>query len=69
MPIYRRAPDTRVNLALIILTFLALVAVGWSLRAGRIASRLEPTPAQPGAPGPPGARGAPGTAPALPAAP
>ncbi len=63
----KQRPDTRVILGLIVALFLALVAVGWAMRAGRLRSDVAPTPAPPGAPGPAGVGGAAGAAPALPA--
>jgi hypothetical protein len=53
--------------ALLVALFLAAVALGWAMRAGRARNAAEPTPSPPGAPGPAGASGVPGTAPPLPA--
>lgn len=40
----RSRPDTRVILLLIIALFLALVAVWWALRAGRVGNATASTP-------------------------
>ena len=64
---YRPRPDRRVILGLIVALFLAVVAMAWAMRAGRLRSAVAPTPAPPGAPGPAGVSGAAGAAPALPA--
>jgi hypothetical protein len=53
---YKQHPDTRVILALIVAAFLAVVAASWALRAGRLRSTTDPTPAPANAPGPGGVR-------------
>ncbi len=57
---FQRRPDPRVLRVLLVLIFLAAVAVGWSMRRGRARSDVAPTPATRTAPG---ASGGPGGAP------
>jgi hypothetical protein len=53
---YKQRPDTRVILAIIVAAFLVVVAASWALRAGRVRSATDPTPAPLNAPGPAGVR-------------
>lgn len=69
MPSFTARPHRRVLVAVVVVLFLAAVALGWAMRAGRIENAVAPTPAQPTAPGPPGGRDAAGGTPPLPTPP